>query len=758
MASWNLEALLFLFACFFVVVVASVLLHWRRVRREQRAMDRMEALRQAGVSVPPSLHPVIDSNLCISSGNCTLVCPQGNNVIGLIENRGTLVDPSACIGHGRCAAECPVGAIRLVFGTSERGVDIPHVKPTFETNVAGLYVAGELGGMGLIVNAVRQAKSAMHNLAQSLKGEGGDDSAEQVAIVGAGPAGLTAALASIEMGLSYRLFEREPAIGGSVMHYPRRKLVMTSPVEMPLLGHVYSRTMSKEELLALWDKATRKHAVKIEYGVSVTDVRKENGVFVLDTSAGPVRTRRVLLTIGRRGEPRKLGVPGEEREKVVYLLRDPGMYAGKRVLVVGGGDSAIEAAAMIAEETDAEVALSYRGPAISRTKPENRERIGRLIEQGRVAAIFDSQVTAIEEKSVILAVPGGQRTIANDDVLVFAGGSPPSEFLRRAGVRMERHYGEETEHHRTAEKEHIFEHIREQRRSKGLADARASIRRVFAVPAALGALGVLGLTALFVLGRAYYFGLPGKPWVELFKPTGIIGHSLGVAALAFMAINFSYFARKEFKPLRGVGDIRAWMATHVVSGILALCILLVHSSLYLKNIFALTLYLSFGLVVFTGLLGRYLYAFVPLDPLGRPLTRQALRSLSERMLLENAPLLARLPISPKLRPLLAEPQITEHRWPELVYRLLVWWPLRWFELRRLLSQINGNLGDEETVETFRHYTREIVQLHFQQEFLPKLKRLLGVWRSVHAVLAFLLFFLVLAHTAIEWWLGYRWVF
>lgn len=240
-----------------------------------------------------------------------MACPQGSDVLGLISGRGTLLDPNVCIGHGRCAAECPTGAIRLVFGTSERGVDIPHLKETFETNVPGLFITGELGGMGHIATAVRQTRGAMEHVearVRKLKGVATAEDVADVAIVGAGPAGLTAALCAMDRGLSYRLLDREEVLGGAILHYPRRKVVLTAPVELPLVGKIHAKRMSKEDLLALWHGIVEEHGIKVEGGNLVSDVRPNgDGSFMVVSNKGELRAKAVLLCLGRRGTPPQAG-------------------------------------------------------------------------------------------------------------------------------------------------------------------------------------------------------------------------------------------------------------------------------------------------------------------------------------------------------------------------------------------------------------------------------------------------------------------
>ncbi len=761
----SLETFLFALGCLFLVGLITLFRFWRRSRAEARALERIRELQGSG-GIPPTLHPVFDPSRCIGSGACTAACPQGDNVLGLVSGRGTLVDSTQCIGHGRCAAECPVDAIRLVFGTSERGVDIPHLKPTFETNVSGLYITGELAGMGLIANAVRQAREGMANLCDSLTESPRNDDPDllDVAIVGAGPAGLSAALAAQARGVSYRILEREQDLGGSILHYPRRKLVLSEPADLALAGKVFAPTMVKEELIALWKRLVNTFHIQIDLGTEVRNItRVANGSFHLDTNHGVVRARRVMLCIGRRGTPRKLDVPGESSSKVQYVLVDPEMYTGQRVLVVGGGDSAIEAACALAEETSAEVTLSYRRDRITRARPKNRERIQALIDQGRVAALFESQVLEIRPDTVRLRVRGDETEIPNDAVLIFAGGEIPRDLLDRAGVRFERHFGEEVEGQVGGVDVGVFDTIRDQVRHKGLKDFHKKTDR----PSTRMAVVLAGIGAAFVLGILwaggdYYFApssvLEASPELLKFSPTGFWGQTVGVLALVFMISNFLYFLRKESSLLRGVGNIRGWLRFHVFSGLTSAAIVLLHTSLYARNLFAFALYASLVIVVVTGLIGRYIYGFVPQDPRGRPLAHAALVSLSERMAKDFGRLFKKLHLTADIVRVLDLDRRTEYSLPELLWRMLTVWPRRRIRLILLVRRARAEIPNKKRYAEFRRYAREMYRLRHQMDFLPSLKRLLGIWRSGHAVLAFFMVFLVIAHVVIEFWVGYRWIF
>jgi thioredoxin reductase (NADPH) len=408
-----------------------------RWHRERKATGRQQRVIEAGSSEPVSLHPVIDPARCVGCSACTNACPEGK-IIGMIGGKAQLLDPGSCIGHGACKTVCPVDAIELVFGTARRGVDIPVVSPQFESNVPGLFIAGELGGMGLIANAVEQGRQAMNAIARHDKI--GTPDVFDVVIVGGGPAGIAATLAAKEKQLRYLTFEQD-SFGGTVARYPRGKLVMTRTAHLPLYGKVRLRRVRKERLLALWQKVVQQTGVEIQNGVKVEQISRQPFGFEVTTSNGICRTATVLLATGRRGSPRRLGVPGEELPKVVYSLDDPAQYQGQHVLVVGGGDSALEAALSVGRQPGAQVVLSYRGSNFDRAKPANRRRIEDALRNGSIKVLFSSQVRSILADAVVIDVSGQQQPVRNDAVIICAGGVLPTAFLAEIGVLVETKYG-----------------------------------------------------------------------------------------------------------------------------------------------------------------------------------------------------------------------------------------------------------------------------------------------------------------------------
>ncbi len=392
-----------------------------------------------GFHEPVSLHPVIDTDKCIGVGACVTACPE-EDIIGMIDGQAHVINASRCVGHGACFHACPVGAITLCIGTEQRGVDLPHVSQEYETNIPGLFIAGELGGMGLIKNAVEQGKLAMNNLSRRIKLA--KETEYDVIIVGAGPAGIAATLAAVKNNLRYLTLEQD-SLGGTVYNFPRAKIVMTSPMELPIYGKVNLRETSKSDLINLWQSVLKKNQINIREFEKVESIEKKGeNYFEVKSNKGTYTSKGIILAIGRRGSPRKLNVPGEEKEKVSYRLLEPELIKNKNILVVGGGDAAIESALLLCDNN--KVTLSYRSESFSRLKPKNFENINEAIQNKKVNVIFNSKVKEIFDDKVSLQLSTTPELITfnNDLVYIFAGGLLPTDFLQKVGVKITKKYGD----------------------------------------------------------------------------------------------------------------------------------------------------------------------------------------------------------------------------------------------------------------------------------------------------------------------------
>jgi thioredoxin reductase (NADPH) len=404
-------------------------------KREEQAHAAAEKgkLRSDG---PQSQHPHIDATYCIGCAACTMVCPEGD-VLAMLGGKAVIVNGYKCIGHSLCAEVCPVGAITMVMASPSMGGDMAYLTPEYETSIKNMFIVGELGGLALIKNAINQGRDCIDTIAKrstSLGGARPSPDVYDVLIVGAGPAGISASLRAIEKKLGYITVD-ESEMGGTVAKYPRQKLVMTSPVEFPTYGKFKKTELSKEELIAFWNKVLQRADFKFHPGEKVEDIKKgEDGIFAVTTPKSQYRSRAVVLALGKSGSPRKLGVKGEELPKVMYRLIEADHYINKKILVVGGGDSAIEAAMGLGHQVGNQVTLSYRKEAFSRIKERNAQRIQESIRKGKVKVIFNSAPVEFKENAIILEVSGKTQEIPNDYVWIFAGGEPPTAFLKKIGV------------------------------------------------------------------------------------------------------------------------------------------------------------------------------------------------------------------------------------------------------------------------------------------------------------------------------------
>lgn len=419
------------------LLVALVLYLRRHRKKEVHARSRLEETKKSGIPEPLTLHPVIDTNKCIGSGACVKACPE--HALGLVRGKAVLIQPDHCIGHGACESACPVEGISLVFGTEKRGIDIPQVKPTFETNVPGIFIAGELGGMGLIRKGVDQGQRAIQTIAKK-KSKGSE---LDVVIVGSGPAGISASLAAKEAGLRFVTIEQEDGLGGSVYQYPRAKVAMTAPMTLPIVGKFSKYEISKEELLEFWNGVIKQTGLKINFMERMDSLQRTGNGFIVKTPKAEYKTANVLLAIGRRGTPRKLGVSGEEQPKVVYRLIDAEQYRNMHVLVVGGGDSAAEAALAIAAEKGTTVTISCRGDEIfTRPKDKNRQQLKQCVAEKTLAVFLNANVKEIGQDTVTLDHEEQSVVLKNDAVIICAGGTLPTPMLKEMGVMVDTYYGQ----------------------------------------------------------------------------------------------------------------------------------------------------------------------------------------------------------------------------------------------------------------------------------------------------------------------------
>jgi thioredoxin reductase/Pyruvate/2-oxoacid:ferredoxin oxidoreductase delta subunit len=423
-----------------ILFIGLLAIYIRKQKRESREVEsKIARAKKEGLHEPVSLYPVVDVNTCIKTGACIMACPE-KDILGILNGKATTINASRCIGHGACFHACPTEAISLCIGSEKRGVELPHVNEHFETNVPGIYIAGELGGMGLIKNAVEQGKQAVENILQAAHQD--HHAMYDLVVVGAGPAGISASLAAKKHGLRFLTLEQD-TLGGTVFTFPRSKIVMTSPMDLPLFGKVKLFETSKSELLELWGKVLGKNEISIRERSKVDTISRVNGHFSIKSLQGEeFSSRNILLSIGRRGSPRKLNIPGETMEKVAYRLLEPEDIRDKDIVVVGGGDSAVESALLLADGN--RVTLSYRKDVFQRIKPKNNERINEAIKRDIIDVRFNSNLEVIEQDEVIIGEAGGIKNVRlkNDLVYILAGGELPTQFLEKIGIKITKKFGD----------------------------------------------------------------------------------------------------------------------------------------------------------------------------------------------------------------------------------------------------------------------------------------------------------------------------
>jgi thioredoxin reductase len=413
------------------VVLGRIALALARRRRERA---RRATVPELALVAPVRRLPVIDTSTCLGCYACVDACPYD---VLRVERYVAVVDrPEACCGLTLCEQVCPNGSLQMQHGAPSeqspllgQGLRAQHA--------SGIYLAGDITGVPLIKNAILQGTKAVEQIHADLPKRHG--LALDLLIVGAGPAGIAAALRAKELGLAFEVIE-QGSVAQSIRSFPRGKLVFDQPLELPVAGNLWLQESTKEELLAQWLRIVKSERLPIVEQHRLTALSRREVGFEAEIAGpnGPTtrRAARALLAIGMRGSPRRLPIdlPESVESKVFYHLADARSFVGQRVLVVGLGDSAMEAAIALAHQSGTEVTISYRGSEITRGKRRNIDELRRLLEARRVRLIYESQVKSISPSEVVLSTTEGDTRMANDAVLVLIGSLAPKQLLTEIGV------------------------------------------------------------------------------------------------------------------------------------------------------------------------------------------------------------------------------------------------------------------------------------------------------------------------------------
>ncbi len=591
---------LYLLVIFLGLSLLSLLKRRHDSRALRQAIRERETAKERGSHKAQLQYPHVDLSLCIGCGSCIRACPE-EGVLALIYGQAAVVHGSRCVGHAACATACPTGGLQVVLTDIETREDIPILHENFEVKGSpGLYLAGEVTGYALVKTAITHGSTVAEHAIAKIKEEAAPETSpqEDLIIIGAGPAGLSCALRAKELGVDALILEQS-TLGGTVSKYPRRKLVMTQPVELPLHGKLKRTSYFKEELMELWENIAKEQKLRIETDTVFTGLAPCDGGFEVCTKTESYHAKKVVLCLGRRGTPRKLGVEGEDLPKVVYDLVDAASYEGRKILVVGGGDSAIEAAVALAGQRGNHVTLSYRKHAFFRIKSKNETRLQEAVESGTIELLLSSQVKQIEEEEVTLAVSGQNkskeedlelRRIRNDDVFVFAGGIPPFDVLKSSGVSFDPKLRTEV---------------------SDLSDKGTGILRALSVSFVLSLIALAWFWSLEGYYALPFRARPDHDLHEQLKPASLLGLVCGVAASFLLCLNLLYLLRRSRIGARIAGTLQYWLSMHMVTGLLAMIFLMLHSAMIVRGTTGGQAFIGVVVLVLTGGLGRYIYSYLP---------------------------------------------------------------------------------------------------------------------------------------------------
>jgi thioredoxin reductase/formate hydrogenlyase subunit 6/NADH:ubiquinone oxidoreductase subunit I len=560
-----------------------------------------------------------------------------------------------CAGCGACAGACPNDAIFMTwrpYTVADFPDPMPQSTASGATNAEGVFVAGDVSGAALIRIAINDAVRAVDSI-QPRQSSSGVPHVD-VAIVGSGPAGLAAALRCRERNLTCQVLERD-RLASTIRSYPKNKHVMAEPANVELRSSLWFEACSKEELLAHWESAVAENQIPVIEQAEVQRVEKSGSLFTVHTNRGTMQAEYVLICTGKRGTPRRLGLPGEVHPRVLYALDDAEAYAGRRVLVIGGGDSAIEAALALADAPNTVVTLSYRQGAFTRAKPSNRQQLERYHANGRIQVILKSKPTAIEPHAIRLMTEQGEHSVPNDVVFALLGADPPTEFLQNSGVRvlqpgtteMAALAASRGQHQLAVKCDHcagysdraclaacptgaLIEVPTDQVFLELDADPQLAMRRFSEIAFLKGVgptrdraknwIALLTAVVLIAIGVECFLirtqpessllyrlvqSTHAKVPVEFTSGRGI-GHWLGYIGAGAMLASVLYSLRTRVKRFNGWGSQTGWLSTHIWLGLVGPALVTYHSTLKMDRWASIACILMWG-VVATGAVRRYIF-------------------------------------------------------------------------------------------------------------------------------------------------------
>jgi thioredoxin reductase (NADPH) len=434
----------FILAAITILLVAVVGLPFifKEIRKKRRAGELakriipISSLTAADIESIRSLHPegkkmypAVNRAVCVGCGACVQSCRE-KDVLAVIHGKSTLINPLACRCRGDCERNCVSGGLKLVEYGSKLKVRVPWTDKNFESNIKGIYIVGSLTGAGLIKEAINQGRSAVNHIMKGVF----PPALPTVLVVGAGPAGLSAMLSCRKFGLPVLCFEKEHT-ANTIRNFPKKKIVMAEPVEMPLAGPLWVGDTDRETLLKAWEGILEKAGACIATSSRLEMIERKERRFLVTISGKAYDCDKVILALGNRGVPRKLGVPGEDGANVFFNLLEADEFSGSAVTVSGAGDSAIEASLAL-QKNGCRVTLVVRGDGFPKAKARNVERIGSAIAAGEIRVRFNSRLLEIGGDFVVITGPDGAARQANDSVFVLVGGELPFELLERIGIEI----------------------------------------------------------------------------------------------------------------------------------------------------------------------------------------------------------------------------------------------------------------------------------------------------------------------------------